>query len=893
MRGKCLDAAWVAATAATYNLDPHARDTQLRLVEPTLRPALRHPRYILQDARQQGDAFRPTCMPPGEVVRGVGELVYPNGSQASPGNVLGTLTIELCSWPSHALTTGIMMILIQEVIGYDVSVYATTNAIYATERMSAEGRGLCTPTHLNAEVWPDGKLSTLNMFANETIASSNGYVGQSGLYTLTKNVQTALNGSKAGLPFTRSYSADFWREFVQGHSNDLVNFYSIQKTLNLARIAQPSQCLDGTMGCRNGCAKNDACTAAEAAGKTCMLVAMMGSGYDPGYFQALVSNNNIPAYFCFAGYDAMNEYVVDTLAAGGSIVFYHYEPDLFHIVNANKFTRIAFPPSDPENVFLATGTFGELGYGKPTTNPVRVDFPESSLMKYFASSLASEDQLFSFISKFSISPTRIKNLLTNYAANVANTSMPNPSFATSCKWVRTNWDKWSAWVDPLPLCTLADHMNYTMTTGSSTTSTCLLTFIWTAPDPDNASLPYTCDRGFLTLPPPLLTTKSCDWMDNNVEAWQPWLSQPPRCDRSHFNYSISDCTEHSRRQVTFFWYLPRPNALNTSLECVGGVTLPPNATIHCDYVPFSATAFHVVATLCGLSIAFLAVLFVLVLAFRERPVIKRSQWPLLLLILLGGVFLCLHTLLTAGTPTDVLCAARPLLGALAFSLVFTALLVKSLRVYLLFNNKSMKKVTVSLWKMMKLYFLLVGIDVGTVVAGLVFDFPHASISIDSAVEFDGTVDHLTCHSSNFIFSAITIFFQLLLVGTGIYLAYLIRHADADFQETIWIVASAVVVVVGGLVMLPVEYLIEMPGPTQYVIESAVQLVGLLLIVGFIIGPKLWRLGKVTKSDGTTKPNPTAAKPSKGIRPQDKVAAPNAKSTSSNGLTTDKWNLVEQ
>ncbi|KAH9134982.1 hypothetical protein AeRB84_019388 [Aphanomyces euteiches] len=824
-RRKCLDATWVADTAAAYQLDPNARDSQNRLI----------------DDKRQASGFKiASCIPPGQRIHGIGERIYANGSVASAGEVQGTLTLEMSDRPSHQLATAVMSILLQEVVGYDVTIFDAKDDLNTAERMASTGLGLCTPTHLDVEVWTMGKLTTHMKYSGLVRARSIGYTGIAGIYTLHSNIVTALAGNQT--PFTRSYSADFWREYVL--SDDLVKFYSIQKTLNLTRIARPEVCPDGILGCKNGCGKNDACTTAEANGRTCVVVAMMNPFYNIGFMESMISNNRIPAYFCYSTYSSVNQYVLDTMKANGTVLFYHFEPDAFQEDYKGLLNRIAFPTTDPEVVWAATNVYGELGYGKATSNPVQVDFPEASLMMYLSDFLATDEPLlYSFITNFQITASRMANLLHNYSAYKKDTSVADPVFAAACNWIRKTSKVWKAWIPHLPLCTLVDHMYYSIAGCDDTMRT--LSFTWITPDPDNASLPYQCDGGLYRLPDPIPTSKSCDWINNNYETWQTWLTTLPKCDATHYNYTIGPCDSDANRAVTFYWLLPRPG-MNGSIECTGGLSLPHDTSVLCDYLPTSSPAYHSIMTLSCIILAFFAFCFAIVVTFRERPIIKRAQWPLLLFIIVGGMVMCIDIILASGEPTDWLCASQPVFDSLAFSMVFVAITVKSLRVYLLFNNKSLKKVTVTLWQMLKLYFVVVGIDVGIVLVGLVVDFPNPSIVVTASTAFEGSVDRIKCRSSSIIFSSISVFWKCIILCTGLYLAIKIRHADSDFQETMWIVASLAVLVIGGIIMVPVVFLIEMAPPMSFTIRSSTLLIGTLLVVCFMLGPKLYRLTRMAK-----------------------------------------------
>ncbi|RQM28545.1 hypothetical protein B5M09_006777 [Aphanomyces astaci] len=379
--------------------------------------------------------------------------------------------------------------------------------------------------------------------------------------------------------------------------------------------------------------------------------------YDPGYLQAIMSNNNVPAYFCFAGDSGLQAYVVETMQNQGAITFYHYEPDMFHIDNAGKFARILWPLPDPAVVVTATGTFGELGYAPP---------------------------------------------------------------------------------------------------------------------------------------------------------------------------------------LTFAWLLPDASNLGISSECSGGAPLPSNAVIDCDFVPFSSSAYVGIAVFTAVVLAVLAILTALVLWFRERPIIKRSQWPLLVLMLVGGFFLCATALLGGGAPTPWLCTGRPITASLGYTMVFG-----SLRVYLVFHQKAMKRVVITVWRALQWFLVVLGIDSCILAAWMVVDFPHPVTVTGPSTDFHGDVDTQQCSSSQFIFPALSMFWKGLVTCGGVYVAFQIRQADSDFQESAWMFASSCIVVVGGCVLLIVSYAATMPATSVFLFQAVLILLCTVAVMTLMLVPKLLKLYAVT------------------------------------------------
>ncbi|KAF0699376.1 Aste57867_10057 [Aphanomyces stellatus] len=873
VRRKCLDAAWVSANAASLHLDPNARDpTSHAKLNPWLRSSLPTARFQVNDARTYNPtAFTSSCGYR-EVVAGVGATVDATGNVVNKGRIAGTFVAEYGGWASIDLTTYVNVILLQEVLGYDVSFVYIDSSSQSTARMSTSARGQCTPTHFNPEVWSAAHASQLDQFASAASVSIIGYYGRSGHYTLKANVDQALQGRN----LSRGFSSDFWREYTL--ADDLISFYSMAKH-DRTRVAYPQHCPDGTGGCLNGCSKSYACTLYEAQGKTCMLVLMMEYGYDVGYIQAMIANNNVPAYFCFAGYTNVGNYILDVMARNGSITFYHYEPDMFHFDHPGKFARVAWPLADPAKVALATGSFGELGYvvltfvmecrwyGNASTNPLNVDFPQLNLLKYYSSILRNDPFLSHYLDKLQLTQLDMNTMLQTLSGYNKNSTVQNPTFNAACDWVKANYATWQAWPDPLPLCSIQTHVNYTIS-GCTATSR-QVAFAWSQPDPTNASQPFVCDGGVTTLPAPLRTSRACDWLTTNPNVWLPWTLSPPVCDSSFFAYTISPCTTTATRLVTFGWLLPTEANSSVSTECINGIPLPSNAVIQCDFVPYNSTVATAITAFSIVIVIGLLVLMVLIVHYRNRPIIKRSQWPLLLTMLSGGIFLCVYVLMGAGPPSYSTCGGRPVVVSLGYTLVFGSLFVKSLRVYLVFNNKAMKRVKISLWDITKVLLAILGIDmgdiisslplknllvtlVGIVVVWLLVDFPAPTSFSSPTTEFVGTVDHVSCHSSNFIFTTLSIFWKCVVTFGGVFIAYRIRHADSDFQESIWIFASCCIVFVGGLLMMALSYVATLSPPAAYTFESIWVLLLTAIVMGLMIGPKLMRLSAVAPAETTSK-----------------------------------------
>lgn len=847
--GTCLTQSWVQSVERELGIDAKSRDTQARLVNPFLSKALHKQRYRLEDPRTKSSAvYLPSCLPSDAKIFGSGATVDANGNVIDCGTVDGTVILEINGWVSHSLATMIFAILATEVLGYAVSLAEIFNTADIAQRMSSVGQALCTPTHVNMEVWVAGKEIALNTYANEsTSLGSVGYAGLVGMRTTAEFAAKALN--------TTSYpNGPYYPLYWQGYKLDepLIQAVPISVLKNNSQHYPPAQsgCADGVLGCLNSCAKTYACTLREAAGGECLVIAMMYYYYDRGYFQAVMSNIGVPTYFCFLSYDGVQNYALDMHAQGKPVLFVHYEPDVFHVQYAGLFERVFLPRSDPENVALATSTFGENGYGQPTNNPVNTDFPTTLLAKYSAQFLVDQgSRLGNLLAKYSLTELQMKTVMRSYinASNV--TTDPDPYFTAACGWIRENYASWIKWIDRLPLCTFDQHIEHVVT--GCNDSSRMITFSWASPDPDNSSLPYNCDGGLTALPMTLRTSRPCDWIAEKETTWINWLQEQPACDATFFKYNVTECDAASKRTVKYYWLLPDPMNASQSHECdMTSFTLPNDVSIDCEYMPTTSPLFAVIAALDIIIAILLAVAMILVYRNRQAPIVKRSQFELLELMIFGGVLVCAAILLYAGKPSAALCALRPVLISCGFTTIFGALIVKSLRVYRVFMKSTMKRRNIPTSSMIKIFALFCTVDVVIIGAWFIADFPGPETTDTRAQEFDGYVERVACNASG-IFSILLMFWKAIVLFAGLYMSFLIRHVSADFQESFWMFASALVVLVGSLVILPLAYLVNLPATAFYVFLAGSLMLCTSLIMGFMLGPKAIRIHESsTKSSYT-------------------------------------------
>lgn len=748
-------------------------------------------------------------------------------------------------------------------LGYEVSFYSGGDSKKIAQRMSSRGDGVCSPTHVIMEVRLDGAADQFSDYVNETYSSAGiGYYGRGGMYTTSKLIADGLNTTMNNPTF----SADFWRDYRD--SDNLINSVPVSALFNNTAYYPPatSGCADGVMGCQDSCSKTAACTAREAAHGECLVVIMFQSSIDPGYLQAVLANNGVPAYFCFLGSAAMT-YIMASVLTGEPVIFYHYEPEVLPTTLGSSIQRVLLPTATARTASVSTHTFGEHGYGGPTDNPVKVDFPLVQLDKYSSTVIQDSPLVEGLLNRLSMSNLQIEEIVTNYVAALqTGIGINEAAFSAACTWLKVpnNYKVWNMWLEQMSSCSMIEHVGFTIngcaSNGSDIAFPRVVNFHWNIPDPQNASLPYTCDGTITSVPDPITTSQACSWLQANYETWANWGTEKPTCTSDFYTYNVSGC-EHAgaKRLVQYYWWIADAENSSLSSECIDGAPLPEPIYLDCEYVPYNTTGFKVVAAVAGILCLLLFICAIGVTVFREVPIIKRSQYQFLASMLFGGMLMSAVIVLYAGKPSDFLCTGRPAVLSCAFTLIFGSLMVKSLRVYRVFMSSAMKRVILSAKTMFKILAAFLLVDLILMVLWRIVDPVLPVVEPETVTTVTGaiSVDYRVCKSGSFIFSGLIIFWKAILLFVGLYMSFLIRKVSTDFQESIWIFTSSLVVLFTSIIVLMLAYLVEMKPTPFFLFFAFMLLAATSIVMSLMVVPKILR-HKEKASDNTTASKGTAS-----------------------------------
>ncbi|KAI9205971.1 uncharacterized protein BJ171DRAFT_614102 [Polychytrium aggregatum] len=243
------------------------------------------------------------------------------------------------------------------------------------------------------------------------------------------------------------------------------------------------------------------------------------------------------------------------------------------------------------------------------------------------------------------------------------------------------------------------------------------------------------------------------------------------CDAGFMNNMQLDCSEPSAPFMILFYGV---ESYNTAIMAFLSITGLINAAI-------------------------LAMLFV----FREKPNIKAISPNCCYIIVVGALFGQIGALFYSAEPSTLVCSSRMFFPVIAFSSIFSMLLMKSVRIYMIFENRRMRVFKTPDWKLILATLVVLVAEIVVCAAWVAVEGPTA--------EVEGSFYGLVCTAT---FSSTVVPEIVLYVINGaimlgcVAFAYLTRGAHERFQESKVIGICSYMVSLTLVLCLPIVYILS-------------------------------------------------------------------------------------
>eukprot|EP00743_Colponemidia_sp_Colp-15_P003694 GILK01003986.1.p1 GENE.GILK01003986.1~~GILK01003986.1.p1 ORF type:complete len:822 (+),score=145.46 GILK01003986.1:31-2466(+) len=419
--------------------------------------------------------------------------------------VNGTQTpilLEVNGWDTSSIHTYLAGILLEEVLGYEVSyIFNFTGGEESFHRIAgcpdASDFANCDPvatakrlipfTMVNLEIWPSGKESSYRKWVEQAQQVENagilGVQGKSGWYTFTSVVEDFWTNQNKIVENWKAYKTDVINSFETAESDPVIN-----------AIAAPL--CSAAEGCTNGWFHGSpACNVSVGGDPSyCAALYYILPSYGPGILNQQVANLNLNVSIAWLGNDFYPK-VLEKQANNIPILFGYWEPDAY-LAKVNA-TRISLPPFNAD--VFATATAAPWG-------PINCDYATDTLTKIVWPQLKDlASPAYHLLRQLTLTNADTDSMLKLHVNGAGTLS----SEGVACDWLNNNIAKWSSWIaDPDP-CTSADWIA-TVASCDPDTQTREVTFDWRYVRSDgNRTYGSNCYGGSM-LPTP--TNIACDFV---------------------------------------------------------------------------------------------------------------------------------------------------------------------------------------------------------------------------------------------------------------------------------------------------------------------------------------------------------------------------------------------
>ena len=298
-----------------------------------------------------------------------------------------------------------------------------------------------------------------------------------------------------------------------------------------------------------------------------------------------------------------------------------------------------------------------------------------------------------------------------------------------------------------------------------------------------------------------------NWTDDSVlSSNKPSMCSAP-CQTGEAKSKRNKCC-WSCSPCAFYQFL-RPSE-ELCDDCPSG-ELPNKTRTGCDPIPEVAMSYSnvwaiisVLIASCGIVVTILV--GVIFYRYRDTPIIMAAGKELSYVLLVGIFFSYLSSFVFVGYPTGFTCGATRLLLGLCYTLCYAAILVKTNRIYRVFNINTKKPKRVRFTSARSQLLIVLGIvlvELAALVAWLVFDPPKASHIYPSKTDNV----HVCADSTDFSYLGALVYPFILMVICIVY-AVRTRKTPDGFNETRFIAFGSYSFCLTWIAFIPIYFTVS-------------------------------------------------------------------------------------
>ena len=270
-----------------------------------------------------------------------------------------------------------------------------------------------------------------------------------------------------------------------------------------------------------------------------------------------------------------------------------------------------------------------------------------------------------------------------------------------------------------------------------------------------------------------------------------------------------------------------------------------------ENLTFSSTLGLIVSILALLLIVICISSMIYFYVNRNEKIIKKSSPVFCQLILFGIIMVNSSLIIWTLTQTQVTCIVKLWVLCLGFALIMGNLLAKTYRIFKIFTNIKVSTAAITDIDLLKFSGVVIFFE-----AALLAIYTFGSGTLPEAIVINSSTNSLyafvSCQVPNnetfqTTMTIVIIAFNIILVLLGAVIAYLTRNVDSAFNESTWIGATMYAYIFLSVIFLSLYYTNgdgSGSAGAQYAERSFAILLGMLLTLGFLFGPKFMTIARI-------------------------------------------------
>lgn len=231
---------------------------------------------------------------------------------------------------------------------------------------------------------------------------------------------------------------------------------------------------------------------------------------------------------------------------------------------------------------------------------------------------------------------------------------------------------------------------------------------------------------------------------------------------------------------------------------------------------------------------------------RDRKVIKYATSSFCIIMMVGATIGSLSPI-PYSEVSSTTCMIQPIMPMFAFTLFFVPIVLKTVRVYRLFNTTNFKKVTITDNQLLLQLLAFIAIDailISIWMGNLQTRPIPARISVKGSIS--NFVDICTAPSSDTYFTIVVVF-KAAILFSGTILAYLTRKVPSLFNESKYIVQCQYILALFIILGIPLIRLVKGQPDIIFAVTTIVMSFSSVTIATVFFAPKFWILYTVDDS----------------------------------------------